>query len=308
MDNNQNSNSRDNNDYVFNFYSSGSADGAREPKKTVNSGFSMDGSNYNLNGSSNTNNSNYTYNQYSNQYNSYDNGNASASGYAMPYTSQNLDAKVHNVMAKTFAFMFAVLLITAVSAYATANSNLIYSLIQSSGRWYAVIALEVVTVILAQVAMKKNKVAMSAIMLLAYSIVNGITLSIIFLVYDLGSIVTMFVLASAVFGVMALFGFVTKRDLSVLGSVGIMALTGVILLSIINIFAKSSELGLAVAAIGLAVFIGLTAYDIQKIKAIARQNTNYSTTVLAMFGALMLYLDLINIFLYLLRIFGRSND
>lgn len=298
MNNNQNSNSREDNDYVFNFYTSGSADGAREPKNaTANRGFSMDGSNYNLNGSSNTNNINNSYND-----------NASYGGYAMPYTSQNLEVKVQNVMAKTFAFMFAVLLVTAISAYVTANSNLIYSLVQSSGRWYGVIALEVVTVILAQVAMKKNKVAMSAIMLLAYSIVNGMTLSIIFLVYDLGSIVTMFLLASAVFGVLALFGFVTKRDLSALGSVGIMALTGVILLSIINIFAKSSELGLAVAAVGLAVFIGLTAYDVQKIKAIARQNTNHSTTVLAMFGALMLYLDLINIFLYLLRIFGKSND
>ncbi|WP_455714131.1 Bax inhibitor-1/YccA family protein [Anaerosporobacter sp.] len=309
MDNNQNSNSRENNDYVFNFYTSGSADGAREPKKTTNSGFSMDGSNYNLNGSSNTNNTNNGYsNQFNNQYSNYGNGSASYDAYVMPSSTQNLEVKVQNVMAKTFAFMFAVLLITAFSAYETANSNLIYSLIESTGRWYAVIGLEIVTVILAQVAMKKNKVALSAIMLIAYSIVNGMTLSIIFLAYELGSIVTMFLLASAVFGVMALFGLVTKRDLSPLGSVGIMALTGVILLSIINIFAKSSSLGLAVAAIGLAVFIGLTAYDVQKIKAIARQNTNHSTTVLAMFGALMLYLDLVNIFLYLLRLFGKSND
>lgn len=311
MDNNQNSNTRDNNDYVFNFYSSGSADGAREPKDVTPKGnFSMDGSNYNLNGSSNTSN---TYNEYSDQYSNYSNySNASASAsygeYAAPYSNQNLDAKVQNVMAKTFAFMFAVLLVTAVSAYATAQSNLIYQLVQSNVMWYGIIIVEVVTVIAAQAAMKKNNVAMSAIMLLAYSIVNGMTLSIIFLAYELGSIVTMFVLASAVFGVLAIFGLVTKRDLSALGSVGIMALTGVILLSIINIFAKSSGLSLALAAVGLAVFIGLTAYDVQKIKALAKQNTNNSTTVLAMFGALMLYLDLVNIFLYLLRLFGRSND
>lgn len=310
MDNNQNSNSRDNNDYVFNFYSSGSADGAREPKNVTPKGnFSMDGSNYNLNGSSNTNNS---HNEHSNEYSNYSNASASASAsygeYAAPYSNQNLDAKVQNVMAKTFAFMFAVLLVTAVSAYATAQSNLIYQLVQSNVMWYGIIIVEVVTVIAAQAAMKKNNVAMSAIMLLVYSIVNGMTLSIIFLAYELGSIVTMFVLASAVFGVLAIFGLVTKRDLSALGSVGIMALTGVILLSIINIFAKSSGLSLALAAVGLAVFIGLTAYDVQKIKALAKQNTNNSTTVLAMFGALMLYLDLINIFLYLLRLFGRSND
>lgn len=312
MDNNQNSNSRDNNDFVFNFYTSGSADGAREPKNvTAKGNFSMDGSNYNLDGSSNTNNSHNEYsNEYSNQYSNYSNASASAAygEYAVPYSNQNIDAKVQNVMAKTFAFMFAVLLVTAVSAYATAQSNLIYQLIQSNVMWYGIIIVEVVTVILAQTAMKKNNVAMSAIMLLAYSIVNGMTLSIIFLAYELGSIVTMFVLASAVFGVLAIFGLVTKRDLSALGSVGIMALTGVILLSIFNIFAKSSGLSLALAAVGLAVFIGLTAYDVQKIKALAKQNTNNSTTVLAMFGALMLYLDLINIFLYLLRLFGRSND
>ena len=306
MDNNQNSNSRDNNDYVFNFYTSGSADGAREPKKVTPKGsFSMDGSNYNLNGSSNTSNA---YNEYSNQYSNYSNAGASTGEYAAPYSNQNLDTKVQNVMAKTFAFMFAVLLVTAVSAYATAESNLIYKLIQSNVMWFGIIIVEFVTVIAAQVAMKKNNVAMSAIMLLVYSIVNGMTLSIIFLVYELGSIVTMFVLASAVFGVLAIFGLVTKRDLSALGSVGIMALTGVILLSIFNIFAKSSGLSLALAAVGLAVFIGLTAYDVQKIKALAKQNTNNSTTVLAMFGALMLYLDLVNIFLYLLRLFGRSND
>lgn len=299
MDNNQNTNSKDNNDYVFNFYTSGSADGAREPKNTTSkNNFSMDGSNYTLNGSSNTNSNNEYSNQYSNQY----------SDYAAPYSNQNLDAKVQNVMAKTFAFMFAVLLITAVSAYATAQSNLIDRLIQSSLSWYGIIIVEVVTVIAAQVAMKKNNVTMSAIMLLAYSIVNGMTFSIIFLVYDFGSIVTMFVLASVVFGVLAIFGLTTKRDLSALGSVGIMALTGVILLSVINIFTKSSGLSLALAAVGLAVFIGLTAYDVQKIKALAKQNTNNSTTILAMFGALMLYLDLINIFLYLLRLFGSSDD
>ncbi|WP_167954626.1 Bax inhibitor-1/YccA family protein [Anaerosporobacter faecicola] len=303
MNNNQNKD----NDYVMNFYTSGSADGAKQPStEGQKSNFSMDGSNYNLNGNSNNN---QTYQQ---SYTSYNNGNFSNANpsyaeYAMPYETTNMDSKVQNVMAKTFAFMFAVLLVTAISAYVTAHSSFIYDLIQSSA-WYAVIGLEIVTVILAQVAMKKNKVVLSGIMLLAYSIVNGITLSIVFLAYDLGSVVTMFVLASVVFAVLAIFGLVTKRDLSALGSAGIMILTGVIMLGLINIFAKSSGLSLALAAVGLTVFIGLTAYDVQKIKALAKQNTSNSTTVLAMFGALMLYLDLINIFLYLLRLFGNSND
>lgn len=320
MNNNQNKNN--DNDYVMNFYTSGSADGAKQSStEGQKSNFSMDGSNYNLNGNANNNqayqqnytnynNANYNNANYGNaNYNNanYSNANPSYAGYAQPYDSTNMDTKVQNVMAKTFAFMFAVLLVTAISAYVTAHSSFIYDLIQSSA-WYAVIGLELVTVILAQVAMKKNKVVLSGIMLLAYSIVNGITLSIVFLAYDLGSVVTMFVLASVVFAVLAIFGLVTKRDLSALGSVGIMILTGVIMLGLINIFAKSSGLSLALAAVGLTVFIGLTAYDVQKIKALAKQNTSNSTTVLAMFGALMLYLDLINIFLYLLRLFGNSND
>lgn len=299
MSNNQKSND---NEYVFNFYTSGSADGAKKTENVAqSSGFTMDGSNYNLNGQANANSN---YNEYRDANAAY----AGNGGYAAPYSEEEVSAKVQNVMAKTFAFMFAVLLVTAVTAYATANSSLVYDLVGSNVLWYSVVAAELITVVLAQAAMKKNKVALSGIMLFIYSVVNGMTLSIIFLTFDIGSIVSLFVLAAMMFGALAVFGLVTKRDLSALGSVGIMLLVGIILLSVFNIFIKSSGLSLGIAAVGLAVFIGLTAYDVQKIKALAKQDTKNSTTVLAMFGALMLYLDLINIFLYLLRLFGRSND
>lgn len=312
MGNNRNDQSTQDNDYVFNFYTSGSEEGVRNPNSSHNKGFSLDGSNYNLNGLNSSNQgSGVNYGASNSSYRENNSAYGTAQGayaqYAAPFTGTNSEAKVQNTLAKTFAFMFAVLLVTALSAYMTVHSRAIYEITNSSTWWIFIVA-ELATVFIAQFAMKKNKVVLSAVMLMAYSIVNGITLSVIFLVYDLGSIVTMFVLASVIFGVLAIFGLVTKKDLSALGSVGIMALVAVIMLSLVNVFAKSSGLSLALAAVGLAVFIGLTAYDMQKIKALARTNTNQSTTVLAMFGALMLYLDLINIFLYLLRLFGRSND
>lgn len=312
MGNNRNDQSTQDNDYVFNFYTSGSEEGVRNPNSSHNKGFSLDGSNYNLNGLNSSNQgSGVNYGTSNASYGENNSAYGTAQGayaqYAAPFVGTNSEAKVQNTLAKTFAFMFAVLLVTALSAYMTVHSRAIYEITNSSTWWIFIVA-ELATVFIAQFAMKKNKVVLSAVMLMAYSIVNGITLSVIFLVYDLGSIVTMFVLASVIFGVLAIFGLVTKKDLSALGSVGIMTLVAVIMLSLVNVFAKSSGLSLALAAVGLAVFIGLTAYDVQKIKALARTNTNQSTTVLAMFGALMLYLDLINIFLYLLRLFGRSND
>lgn len=276
---------RENNDFVGNFYSNTQQDQ------------NMNTNNY-YNGTT-------TNNQYY-QNPMYDSMNSNSS-YSAQYNEVEEKAKVQNVLAKTFAFMFAVLIITAFSAYETAaNTSFIYTLF-SSKLWIVLVAAEFVTVVAAQSAMKKNNVIMSGIMLIIYSVVNGMTLSSIFLIYDLGSIVSIFILAAVVFGALAIFGLVTKKDLGALGSVGFMLLIGVIALSLMNLFIRSDSLSLGIAAIGLAVFIGLTAYDVQKIKKLAAAQREESTTVLAMYGALMLYLDLVNIFLYLLRLFGKRD-
>ena len=106
---------------------------------------------------------------------------------------------------------------------------------------------------------------------------------------------------------MAVYGYVTKSDLTSVGSIGMMGLIGVIVLSVINIFMKSSGLDFMISIVGLAIFIGLTAYDMQKIKEMSKTNIGMSTTAIALFGALELYLDFINIFLRLLRLFGRDD-
>lgn len=216
------------------------------------------------------------------------------------------NARSRAVLTKTFVFMFAVLIITAITSIYSVASNLTYNILVADMMIPLLIG-EVVIVIAASAVMNKGNAVLSGIFLVVYSVVNGITLSTIFYVYELGSIFSIFIVAAIVFGVMAIFGFVTKKDLTSVGTIGFMGLIGVIVLGIVNVFIKSDGLGIFVAAIGLAVFIGLTAYDMQKIKDLAKNDFSTSTTVLAMFGALILYLDLINIFLKLLRLFGKRN-
>lgn len=221
---------------------------------------------------------------------------------------ENGEAVVRNVMTKTYLFMFAVLIISAIAAYATAVSGLFFTIFGNQYIFYGMLIGEVVLVLVANVVMSKNQVVPSAICLLAYSIVNGMTLASIFYSYSLGSIVSIFLMAAGIFGIMAAYGAITKKDLTSLGSIGMMGLLGIILIGVVNMFfLKSEGISIGIAAVGLAIFIGLTAYDAQKIKQMARSNVNTSENVLAMFGALILYLDFINIFLKLLRLFGKRD-
>ena len=134
-----------------------------------------------------------------------------------------------------------------------------------------------------------------------YAVLNGVVFSSIFVVYDLGSIAYTFFITAGVFGAMSVYGMVTKND--------IMGLFGLIIASVVNIFVASSTLDWIISLFGVALFIGLTAWDTQKIKNAAYVTDPSQTGKLATIGALSLYLDFINLFLYLLRIFGgRSND
>ncbi len=147
---------------------------------------------------------------------------------------------------------------------------------------------------------------------IAYSIMNGVTLSVLFLMYSGASIASTFLITAAMFGAMAVYGLVTKRDLSGMGSFMFMGLIGVLLASVVNIFLQSSSLYWAISVIGVFVFVGLTAYDVQKIKQIGEQGImEQGETAIhrgAIMGALALYLDFINLFILLLRFFGGSRD
>ena len=144
----------------------------------------------------------------------------------------------------------------------------------------------------------------------AYSVISGLTLGSIFLVYSGESIVLTFGVCALTFLGMSIYGMTTKRDLTSIGSYLFYALIGLIVAGLVNIFLKSSMLNLIISLVGVAVFIGLTAYDTQKIKQMAAQfemNDSDTVTKVAVMGALSLYLDFVNLFLYLLRFFGRSN-
>lgn len=211
-------------------------------------------------------------------------------------------------MRKTFGWMAMCLLITALTAMGFVNSGLFYHIASSGAMWLLIIA-ELILVFVLSARINKMSVATATIMLIAYSALNGVTLSFIFVIYSLGSIAKTFFITTGMFGVMALVGATTKRDLSKLGSILFMALIGLIIASLVNIFLRSSGLDWIISLIGVVLFTALTAYDVQRVKRLAAESDLYDDTQvgrLAVISALSLYLDFINLFLYLLRFFGRK--
>lgn len=140
-----------------------------------------------------------------------------------------------------------------------------------------------------------------------YSAINGISFSFIFMAYSIGTIFKVFASTSVLFGFMAIVGATTKTDLTKMGSFLMMALFGMIIASLINFFTKSSTMDYIISFVGVVVFTGLTAYDVQKIKNMEAENAGEGRLKLGLMGALSLYLDFINLFLMLLRLFGRRN-
>ncbi len=215
---------------------------------------------------------------------------------------------VNDVLTKSFLFMFLALLVTGITALAVANTTFWYSVRTNPAVLIVFAVLEIACVIGATYAMKKNNLVLSAVLFGAYSILNGVTLSIIFLAYELGSITQVFFIAAGIFGVMALIGATTKKDLSNLGMICIVGLFGIIIASIVNIFMHSEKMDYIISIIGVLVFVGLTAYDVQKIKKLAATNAGYDPMVIGLYGAMELYLDFINLFLYLLRLMGKAKN
>ena len=216
---------------------------------------------------------------------------------------------VGTVMRKTFGWMAMCLLITALTAMGFVNSGLFYQVATSGAMWLLIIA-ELVLVFVLSARINKMSVTTATIMLIVYSALNGATLSFIFVVYSLGSIAKTFFITTGMFGVMALVGATTQRDLSKMGSILFMALIGLIIASLVNIFLRSSGLDWIISLIGVVLFTALTAYDVQRVKRLAAESDLYDDTQvgrLAVISALSLYLDFINLFLYLLRFFGRND-
>ena len=159
---------------------------------------------------------------------------------------------------------------------------------------------------------KKMSAGAATVAFIVYAGLDGVMLSSIFLAYELGSVVQVFCITAAMFGAMGLWGYITKSDLSGLGSICFMGLIGIIIASLINLFLGSNGLDFVISIFGVLIFTGLTAYDVQKIKRLAEAAgegllTDEIVKKCAILGALTLYLDFVNLFLYLLRLFGRRK-
>ena len=215
------------------------------------------------------------------------------------------------LMRKVYLWMTLALMITGITAAGVANSPNILTLIYSSQvvMWGIIIA-EFGLVMYISARLEKLSLSTATTLFALYSILNGVMLSSIFLLYSTAIISKVFFITAGTFGVTALYGYATKKDLSSLGNILFMALIGLVIATVVNVFMKSAMFDLILSYIGVIIFVGLTAWDSQKIKhmMMVQQDADESAQKLALIGALSLYLDFINLFLYLLRIFGRSND
>ena len=214
-------------------------------------------------------------------------------------------------LAKVFNWMAVGLGLTGVIAWLTASSGLANSIVGSPIFMILIVA-ELGMVFYLSARIDKIQPGTATGLFLGYAVLNGLTLSTVFLAYTGASIGGTFVITAGMFGAMAVYGMVTKRDLSGMGSFLFMGLIGIIIASVVNIFLKSSSVYWAISVIGVLVFVGLTAWDVQKIKTMGEQGIMEQGEAAirkgSIIGALALYLDFINLFLMLLRFFGGSRD
>lgn len=215
------------------------------------------------------------------------------------------------LMRKVYVWMALALALTGLTAYGIAdNTNLAFTLIGNRALFWGIAIAEFALVMFLTARIRKMSLTTATLSFLLYSVLNGVTMSVIFLAFTASSIATTFYITAGTFGIMAFYGYVTKADLSKLGSILRMALLGLIVALVVNIFMRNSIFDLVISAVGVLIFTGLTAYDSQKIKtALAMQeHPDETAQKVALLGALTLYLDFINLFIYLLRFFGRSNN
>ena len=222
-------------------------------------------------------------------------------------TTVETQERTRSFIRSVYAWMFGGLLLTAASSLWVANSPAMQQLIFGNPAmpWVLFIA-ELGLVMYLSFRITKMSPGAAAASFLVFALLNGLTMSAIFMVYTTGSIIQAFASAAGMFGAMSVYGMVTKRDLTSWGSFFFMGLIGIVICSVINFFVQSSALSYTISIVGVFVFLGLTAWDTQKLKSYAtmpelREN-------LAVFGALALYLDFINLFLFLLRIFGGRRN
>lgn len=235
-----------------------------------------------------------------NNYNFYSDGNGQQT---VVYTQS-----VAKVMRSVYLRMFLGLLATAFTAmFVASQESLMLAIFGNKIFFWGLIIAEFACVIGISGAINKISTAMAVLLFFVYAIINGVTLASIFLVFKISTIAQTFFITAGVFGAMSAYGYLTRADLSKFGAFLFMALIGLIITSVVNIFMGSETLDWVISLVGVGIFIGLTAWDTQKIKMMVMQSNGYNVGKIATLGALSLYLDFINLFLYLLRIFGSRD-
>ena len=215
----------------------------------------------------------------------------------------------NSVMRRVYFKMFLAMIVTAVTSVFVAGNEAILTLIFSSRvAPIVLLVLQVGVVLILSGRIQKLSTGAASLLFYLYSVLTGVTLSVILLVYTASSIAQTFFITAAVFAAMSIYGYFTSNDLSRFGSIMFMALIGLIVCSLVNMFFKSSTMDWIISFAGVLIFIGLTAWDTQKIKYMTAYADESMVGKIATIGALNLYLDFVNLFLYLLRFFGDSRD
>lgn len=235
----------------------------------------------------------------------------SGSSYEQQYSGNPAQINSNYIaqyMAKVYGWMFLGLTITAVVAFLTASSQAAVEFLFGNRMvFFGLFIVQIFLVGALVVRIQKMSSAAATAVFLGYSVLTGVTFSALILAYTAGSLVTVFGITAGTFGIMSAVGYFTKQDLTSFGKIMFMGLIGIILASIVNFFLHSSALYWIISYVGVAVFVGLIAYDTQKIKAYALLDTEEDRKKGAILGALALYLDFINLFIYLLRLFGNRR-
>lgn len=207
-----------------------------------------------------------------------------------------------------YVWMTLALAITGfVALYVAKSYTLLNAMAENSFLFWGLLIAEVGLVMYLSARIHRISFSTATILFIVYSVLNGVTMSILFMVYTMSSIATTFFVTAGTFGATALYGYVTKKDLTRIGNLCIMGVIGLIIASLVNLFLQNSMMDLIISYIGVLLFVGLTAYDSQKIKQLLSDDSieiNETTQKIALMGSLTLYLDFINLFIYLLRILG----
>ncbi|MES2253105.1 MAG: Bax inhibitor-1/YccA family protein [Pseudomonadota bacterium] len=220
-------------------------------------------------------------------------------------TLSAIDEGLRAFMLRVYSFMALGLGLTGVVAYIVASNPQLMHAVHGSGLSLLFMLAPIGVVMFLSIRMNKIEAATAQMLFWVFAALMGISLSVVFAVYQEASIAQMFFVTASVFGSMSLYGYTTKKDLTSMGSFMIMGLWGIILASLVNLFMQSSAMQLMLSVLTVIVFTGLTAYDTQRIKEVYADSDSLDTaSKKAVFGALMLYMDFINIFLSLLRLFG----